>query len=184
MWLAIPKCTDAMDKIVPTYVVPPPYTNCRSIGGFSNEQNIYKFLAAGNRRSNIPSSWALSDIRLVYSLLVQTDHNMALETAVLTAKQRFIDHVLQSTVLSLVIAFITYVVLNEFTRSRARVPGLGGPKGWPLIGNLWDIRSNAAEKYEEWSKVYGDVYQVQMGNVPVVVVNSAAATKTLAKSTG
>lgn len=77
------------------------------------------------------------------------------------------------------IAFVTYVVLNEFTRSRARVPGLGGPKGWPLIGNLWDIRSNAAEKYEEWSKVYGDVYQVQMGNVPIVVVNSAAATKTL-----
>jgi 3-hydroxyphenylacetate 6-hydroxylase len=104
---------------------------------------------------------------------------MALETLMLTAEQRFVDHIVQSTILSLLIAFITYVVFNEFTRSKARVPGMGGPKGWPLIGNLWDIRINAAEKYEEWSKTYGDVYQVQMGNVPVVVVNSAAATKTL-----
>ncbi|KAK9417802.1 putative 3-hydroxyphenylacetate 6-hydroxylase [Seiridium unicorne] len=104
---------------------------------------------------------------------------MALETLILTTKQRFIDHAVQSTLLSIAVAFVTYVLFNETVRSRARVRGLGGPKGWPLIGNLWDIRSNAAEKYEEWAKVYGDVYQVQMGNVPVVVVNSAAATKTL-----
>lgn len=104
---------------------------------------------------------------------------MALEALILTAKQRFVDHVLQSAILSIAVAFVTYVVFNEAVRSRARVAGLGGPKGWPLIGNLWDIRANAAEKYEQWAKTYGDVYQVQMGNVPVVVVNSAAATKTL-----
>lgn len=104
---------------------------------------------------------------------------MALETLLLAAKQHFAEHHVKSGLLFIVIAFVAYVIFNEVLRSNARVPGLGGPKGLPLIGNLWDIRKNAAEKYEEWAKTYGDVYQVQMGNVPVVVVNSAAATKTL-----
>ncbi|KAH6660632.1 cytochrome P450 [Truncatella angustata] len=104
---------------------------------------------------------------------------MAIEALMRTAKERFVDHLIQSTFLSIVIAFVSYLIYNEAVRSGARVPGMRGPRGWPLIGNLWDIRSNAAEKYEDWSKTYGDVYQVQMGNVPVVVVNSAAAAKTL-----
>lgn len=74
---------------------------------------------------------------------------------------------------------VLYSVANEFVRSRVRVPGLKGPGGLPLIGNLWDIRSNAAEKYRHWASTYGDVYQIQLGNIPVVVVNSAASAKAL-----
>ncbi|KAJ5086301.1 hypothetical protein NUU61_007608 [Penicillium alfredii] len=72
-----------------------------------------------------------------------------------------------------------YVLLNEFTRASTRVPGMKGPRGLPLIGNLAQIRTNAAEQYRLWSKTYGPVYQIQLGNVPVVVVNSAAAAKVL-----
>lgn len=89
---------------------------------------------------------------------------MTIEALILTAKRYFTDHVVQSAAILLLIAFVTYVIVNEAVRSRARVPGLGGPKGWPLIGNLWDIRTNAAEKYEEWAKTYGDVYQVQVSD--------------------
>jgi 3-hydroxyphenylacetate 6-hydroxylase len=54
-----------------------------------------------------------------------------------------------------------------------------GPSGIPLIGNIGQIRVNAAEKYREWAKTYGAVYQIQLGNIPVVVVNSAASAKVL-----
>jgi 3-hydroxyphenylacetate 6-hydroxylase len=74
---------------------------------------------------------------------------------------------------------ILYVILNEFVRSAARVKGMKGPAGWPLIGNLWHIRTNAAEQYRTWSKTHGAVYQIQLGNIPVVVVNSAASAKVI-----
>jgi 3-hydroxyphenylacetate 6-hydroxylase len=36
-----------------------------------------------------------------------------------------------------------------------------------------------AETYRQWSKTYGDVFQVQLGNTTAVVINSAAAAKKL-----
>jgi 3-hydroxyphenylacetate 6-hydroxylase len=72
-----------------------------------------------------------------------------------------------------------YILINEVIRHRARVPGMQGPPGLPLIGNLLATRTNAAVQYKAWAKTYGDVYQVQMGNVPIVVVNSAKAAKAL-----
>ncbi|KAF2838829.1 cytochrome P450 [Patellaria atrata CBS 101060] len=75
--------------------------------------------------------------------------------------------------------FGTYIVINEVLRYSARIPDFKGPPGWPVIGNLADIRVNAAEKYRQWTRTYGDVYQIQLGNVPILVVNSAAAAKVL-----
>ncbi|KAK7743262.1 hypothetical protein SLS53_004347 [Cytospora paraplurivora] len=86
---------------------------------------------------------------------------------------------LQTILTASILLLLSYIVSNEVVRYHARVPGMRGPPGLPLIGNLWSIRSGAAAKYYEWSKKYGDVYQVQMGNVPVVVVNSAKAAKQL-----
>lgn len=93
------------------------------------------------------------------------------------------ESVVQSPLRALAAIFFTvsllYTIANEFIRSSARVPGIGGPRGVPLIGNLIQIRQNAAEQYRIWSKTYGAVYQIQLGNIPVIVVNSAAAAKTL-----
>jgi 3-hydroxyphenylacetate 6-hydroxylase len=72
-----------------------------------------------------------------------------------------------------------YIFFNEFTRKAARIPGLTGPSGLPLVGNLLQIRENAAEKYRQWARSHGSVYQIQLGNIPIVVVNSAAAAKSL-----
>jgi 3-hydroxyphenylacetate 6-hydroxylase len=81
--------------------------------------------------------------------------------------------------LSLLILFLplTYVLSNEFSRRSRRLAGFPGPRNWPLVGNIPDIKSNAAEKYREWSTLYGAVYQIQLGNEPVVVVNSAEAAR-------
>jgi 3-hydroxyphenylacetate 6-hydroxylase len=75
-----------------------------------------------------------------------------------------------------VIAFIVY----EYIRWSARVPGFGGPPGKPIVGNLWQIRQkDAPEQYRQWAKKYGPVYQIQLGNIPVLVVNAAAAAKVI-----
>lgn len=84
-----------------------------------------------------------------------------------------------SLALASILLPIIYVILNEFIRASVRVKGLKGPTGFPLIGNLAQIRVNAAEQYRIWSKVHGPVYQIMLGNVPVVVVNSAASAKVL-----
>ncbi|CAN8103260.1 unnamed protein product [Discula destructiva] len=103
-----------------------------------------------------------------------------LQQDILAALPSRISFIPTQTPASLVILLIlTYVVVNEIIRYRARIPGMKGPTGLPLIGNLYSIRMNAADQYQSWSKKYGHVYQVQMGNVPVVVVNSAKAAKAL-----
>ncbi|KAK6221795.1 cytochrome P450 [Colletotrichum tabaci] len=104
---------------------------------------------------------------------------MAISTVFNALNQKLFDHVLQSTALSLLLIPLIYVIANEFIRSKARIAKLDGPRGLPLIGNLLDIRVNAAEQYRKWAKTFGPVYQIQLGNVPVVVVNSSAAAKAL-----
>ncbi|KAK3900706.1 3-hydroxyphenylacetate 6-hydroxylase [Staphylotrichum tortipilum] len=74
---------------------------------------------------------------------------------------------------------LAYILTNEVVRAKARVAGLHGPRGLPLIGNLWDIRVNAAEQYRQWVSKFGAVYQIQLGNIPIVVINSSAAAKAI-----
>jgi 3-hydroxyphenylacetate 6-hydroxylase len=89
------------------------------------------------------------------------------------------EHPAKALLLSCLVVPILYIIINEVLRNNARIHGLGGPKGLPLIGNLWQIRTNAPEKYRQWSRQYGGVYQIQLGNIPIVVVNTAAAAKVI-----
>lgn len=74
---------------------------------------------------------------------------------------------------------VLYFVLTEIGRYNARLAGFKGPSGLPVIGNIWAIRTNAAEQYRQWARNFGSVYQIQLGNVPVIVVNSSAAARTI-----
>ena len=70
------------------------------------------------------------------------------------------------------------LVLYEVARWTARVPKFDGPRGLPIVGNLWQIQSkDAPEQYRLWSKKYGALYQIQLGSIPVLVINTAAAAK-------
>lgn len=104
---------------------------------------------------------------------------MAISAAIYSLQQVLLQSPLHSLAVATLLTPILYVIWNEFIRASARVPGFGGPRGLPLIGNLAQIRKNAAEQYRIWSKTYGPVYQIQLGNIPVIVVNSAAAAKVL-----
>ena len=90
---------------------------------------------------------------------------------------QFQEHTVRSIVAVLLGVPFLYLLTNEYIRRSARIKGFSGPRNWPLVGNIPDIKYNAAEKYREWSKIYGDVYQIQLGNVPVIVVNSAEAAR-------
>lgn len=104
---------------------------------------------------------------------------MAIVNLLHAAQVETIEHPLQSLAVAVFVVPILYVFVNEIIRRQARVSGLDGPRGFILIGNLWQIRKNAAEKYRQWARTYGAVYQIQLGNIPVVVVNSAASAKIL-----
>lgn len=104
---------------------------------------------------------------------------MAIAEGLSLINSRTVEHPLQSLSIFAFAVPIIYFFVNEFIRASARIPGFKGPRGLPLIGNLAQIRENAAEQYRIWSKTYGPVYQIQLGNIPVIVVNSAAAAKAL-----
>jgi len=75
--------------------------------------------------------------------------------------------------------FLVYVLINEAFCYSKHVPGFSVPPIFPLVGNLHRLRTNAAEKYRKWAQDYGDVYQVRLGNLPVIVINSAAAARVM-----
>ncbi|TKX21908.1 3-hydroxyphenylacetate 6-hydroxylase-like protein [Elsinoe australis] len=101
---------------------------------------------------------------------------MISSTIAFVSTQAF-DHPLRTALLSLLLLPLAYVLANEFVRSKARLPLFRGPPGMPLVGNIPDIKYNAAETYRLWAKTYGPVYQIQLGNIPVIVVNSAKSAK-------
>lgn len=132
----------------------------------------------GDRRRHSTSSLSLDiDDRLLKDIELRDTwpRNMALADIVKLTEGRWTFIPLAIFVLS-VVGFSTY----ELVRWSARVPGFRGPPGKPIVGNLWQIRQNdAPEQYRQWAKKYGPVYQIQLGNIPVLVVNSAAAAKAI-----
>jgi 3-hydroxyphenylacetate 6-hydroxylase len=73
--------------------------------------------------------------------------------------------------------FGLYVVITEVYRYQQRIPGFKGPMGYPLFGNIPQVLGDSAEVYRKWAKIWGPVYQVQLGDIPVIVVNTANASK-------
>jgi 3-hydroxyphenylacetate 6-hydroxylase len=88
---------------------------------------------------------------------------------------QFLEHPVRTLIVLLIALPISYVLANEYTRYSRRIKGFSGPTNWPLVGNIPDIKYNAAEKYREWSKIHGAVYQIQLGNEPVIVGGNSQA---------
>ena len=96
-----------------------------------------------------------------------------------TLSTQFDEHPLRSPFRLFLVIPLAYLIYNEFVRRAAQIKEFTGSTNWLQVGNIPDIRFNAAEKYRQWSKIYGDVYQIQLGNIPVIVVNSAEAAKNI-----
>ncbi|KAK9386701.1 cytochrome P450 [Lipomyces mesembrius] len=86
-----------------------------------------------------------------------------------------LQHPYTSLISVLPLSLIFYIIINEFIRASLRIPDFDGPLGYPLVGNIPQIRYNASEKYRGWAKKFGPIFQIQLGSIPVLVVNSATA---------
>lgn len=82
---------------------------------------------------------------------------------------------LSPTVVAVAILLAAFVF--ERRRKSFRIPGFPQAAGLPLIGNI--LVNNIAEQCRLWKYVYGDVFQVQLGEIPILVVNTAAAAKAI-----
>lgn len=79
---------------------------------------------------------------------------------------------------AVLLSSVAPLLIYELVRWRSRIPAFGGPAGRPIAGNLYQIsHKDAPEQYRIWARTYGPVYQIQLGNIPVLVVNTAAAAK-------
>uniref|UniRef100_A0A8C5WDJ8 Cytochrome P450 n=1 Tax=Leptobrachium leishanense TaxID=445787 RepID=A0A8C5WDJ8_9ANUR len=58
-----------------------------------------------------------------------------------------------------------------------------GPPTLPILGNLWTLSFQLNhETFMQLAKIYGDVYTVWLGNIPVIVVNGYKAVKEVLSS--
>ncbi|KAK0223367.1 cytochrome P450 [Armillaria fumosa] len=71
-------------------------------------------------------------------------------------------------------ALLLYRQLSSTRRRRLPLPP--GPKGLPLLGNLWDVPAEYPWlTYAQWTATYGDVFYLDTPGNPTVVINSAQA---------
>lgn len=79
-----------------------------------------------------------------------------------------------------IVALVLYIITTETAVYLSRIPNLPGPRGLPIVGSLpWLWGKVHAEQFRVWSEIYGDVFQVRLGERTAVVVNSAAAARSL-----
>lgn len=90
------------------------------------------------------------------------------------------DRYLQFALLAPGALFILYLLYNELLRFRLRVPNLPGPRGFPLVGSLPSLRGKiTSDELRKWARRYGDVFQIQLGNSTIVIVNTTVAAEAL-----
>ncbi|PPJ52416.1 hypothetical protein CBER1_10575 [Cercospora berteroae] len=87
---------------------------------------------------------------------------------------------LRLQILFIVASVFTFSLITyECIRRKSLLSGFGGPWGLPIVGNLLSIGEDAAESYRVWARTYGEVYQVQLGSIPVLVIVSDTSGTTI-----
>ncbi|KAM6470514.1 cytochrome P450 1A1-like isoform 2-T2 [Liasis olivaceus] len=81
--------------------------------------------------------------------------------------------------LGVVIASFTIVAILIYVRilTKSKQPLPPGPWSLPILGNLLQLGEYPYIFFDQMRKKYGDVFQIQLGMVPVVVVNGLDAIK-------
>ncbi|XP_074078232.1 cytochrome P450 1B1 [Macrotis lagotis] len=86
----------------------------------------------------------------------------------------------QQTTLLLLFSVLAAVRLVQWLLRRGRGPARTscsppGPFQWPLIGNAVEVGSIPHLSFARLARRYGDVFQIRLGNCPVVVLNGERA---------
>lgn len=79
------------------------------------------------------------------------------------------------------LGFATVLVIaiyHEYLRLKSRVKGLPGPRGYPIVGNLFQIKGKPAyENYRKWAKEYGPVFQGKLKAPPPHTLENSRAVR-------
>ncbi|KAJ0122611.1 3-hydroxyphenylacetate 6-hydroxylase [Diaporthe amygdali] len=85
---------------------------------------------------------------------------------------------LPSLALGILAALVGYVAINEYLRRKTMIAGLASPPQQIVFGHLpFFAHKGVAEPCRDWSQRYGPVYQIKLGNITAVTVNTASAAK-------
>ncbi|KAI3990275.1 hypothetical protein MKX01_037614 [Papaver californicum] len=79
------------------------------------------------------------------------------------------------------VSAIIFIILsyNIFQRLRFKLPP--GPRPWPIVGNLYDIKPVRFRCFYDWSKIYGPIISVWFGSTLNVVVSNTELAKQVLK---
>ncbi|KZV39957.1 hypothetical protein F511_11337 [Dorcoceras hygrometricum] len=72
-----------------------------------------------------------------------------------------------------------FLLLHLYRRLRFRIPP--GPRPWPVVGNLYDIKPVRFRCFAEWAQSYGPIISVWFGSTLNVVVCNAELAKEVLK---
>lgn len=85
---------------------------------------------------------------------------------------------LPSLFLGILASLVGYIAINEYLRRKSMIPGFDSPPQSIVFGHLPDFaHKGVAQPCREWSEKYGPVYQIKLGNITAITVNTAAAAK-------
>ncbi|XP_068663450.1 cytochrome P450 98A2 [Aristolochia californica] len=83
--------------------------------------------------------------------------------------------------LTLIVSSIVFLLLGVklYQRLRYRLPP--GPRPWPVVGNLYDIKPVRFRCFADWARTYGPVMSVWFGSTLNVVVSNSELAKEVLK---
>ncbi|KAI1030210.1 hypothetical protein LB504_010359 [Fusarium proliferatum] len=84
-----------------------------------------------------------------------------------------------AVVLFLIGAYLCLIPNSITDLRRRKLPP--GPRGWPLVGNLFDLNDSELVRYRvrEWHQKYGDVFYTKIGGTDYIWLSSPKAVKDL-----
>ncbi|KAI0302988.1 cytochrome P450 [Russula brevipes] len=68
------------------------------------------------------------------------------------------------------LALIIFYAARYLTSPYRKLPP--GPRGYPFIGNLLDLKGGQWLKFAEWQKTYGDLVYLNAAGQPIIILNS------------
>src|SRR5580658_4688761 len=79
---------------------------------------------------------------------------------------------------SALIAFLVYRFFFYDPRRRHLPPG---PKGWPILGNTFDVNMGLFPQTQlmDWSKQYGEIFYLKIASSDFIFLNSPRVVKEL-----
>ncbi|KAI3603513.1 cytochrome p450 [Moniliophthora roreri] len=74
--------------------------------------------------------------------------------------------------LTLLALFVVSVLVIRQAFGRRKGPLPPGPKGLPIVGNLFQLSQEAWHTFTDWKKTYGDIVYINVAGQDIVILNS------------